>query len=120
MTSRLDETRANLKAILAASRDLPSDHDDALADLLLEELRSPSSRSRGPAPAVWDTRHAGPVPIAITLGSGTFLSVAAAAAAHATMHAFVVVLVLMIPFMGAVVQIGLIIRHRQWSGRRGY
>ncbi len=106
-----DPLRDELRAVLAASREFAGENDDALADLFLEHMRSRQMVETHNPP----TRRGGNVvrgrlvPIAITIGTGTFLSVAAALMSGATTKEFLLVWVFTTLVMAAVVQIGLLI-----------
>lgn len=111
MDRKEDPLSDELKAVLAASREFSGENDDVLVDLFLERLRSrhvveshhPPLCSEGSA----DRDRL--VPIAITIGTGTFLSVVGALMSGASVEEFLLLWVFTTLVMGAVVQIGLII-----------
>lgn len=106
-----DNLSDELKAVLAASRELSPEDDDALVDHFLEQLgrrqvfETPGSPRRGAGGMKRDPR----VPIAIVVGAGTFLSFVGALMSGASIGEFLLLWIFMTLVMAAVVQIGLII-----------
>ncbi|MDQ2744151.1 MAG: hypothetical protein M3Z66_17915 [Chloroflexota bacterium] len=115
MDCKQDELSDELKALLAASRELSAEYDDALADLFLEQLRSREMLETRcpPTLAGASTARNHRVPIAIAVGTGTFLSIVAVLMSGASIDEFLLGWIFTTLVMAAVVQIGLIIEKSQ-------
>jgi hypothetical protein len=120
MSSDRDALLEDVKAVLAAGRDLPPEYDDALAELLLAEIRRLPPRGVLPRLSAYLQRNAGPAqlaPRALAISTGVLLTLAAVIPAHASVEDFLILLVFMTLIMVAVVQTGLLIAVRHASGR---
>lgn len=107
MKRQREQVREEPLAVLAASRELTVDHDEALADLILDRVAHPGrligadrARRRG-------ARHAGSVPMLVTFAIATFMSLVAALASGASVVDFLEVRFSVICVVAAVMQVGL-------------
>lgn len=93
----------------SSHRGLTADHDEALADLILERVEHPA-RVRKTSAATRrhaNSRHAGPGPVLITLAIATFMSLVGALESHASVLDFLLLWFLLAAVAAAVMQIGL-------------
>lgn len=111
MDREKDKLSDELKAILAASRELSPEDDDALVDHFLEQLQSRQvfDSARSPTCGASGMKRDARVPIAIVVGTGTFLSIVGALMSGASIGEFLLLWIFTTLVMAAVVQIGLII-----------
>lgn len=117
--SQREQLREDLLAVLAASRELTADHDDSLADLILERVELPRTVVKpGPvAPQRRRARAAGPVPILVAAAIATILSLVPALLSGSSLVDFLGLWFFVVCAVCGVVQIGLYLGVARVPGR---
>lgn len=118
MREERERVREDLLAVLAASRELTADHDEALADLILDRVTRPAPRTkqRTTTPRR-NLARTNPTPILVTLGIATVLSLTAALPAGASADDFLMVWFFVVCLVAVLMQVGLYISADRISGR---